>query len=298
MHNVSEMMNEGECIMNDHSRLKEYFYIVFGTALTAVAVYFFMLPINLCVGSITALANILTNLVPLKVSTLTLICNLILLVVGLLLIGPDFAAKTAFGSVLLPIMLAILEFLFPNQGSVTDNLILDVVCYVLIVSMGQALLFTYNASTGGLEIVAKLMNKYLRIDLGKAFSVVGITVALSSAIYYDKTIVVISLLGTYFGGFVLDKFVYGLNIKRRICIISKHSQEILDYILNTLHSDASLYDVLGARDTAQRTEINIIVDNQQYRALRGFLKQIDPDAFITIYEVNEVLHKKRKDSAR
>ena len=280
--------------MAKKNRFKELLTITVGTLITAAAVYFFMLPSKVSVGSATALAQVLSNFIPLSVSVITLILNVTLLVIGYLLIGPEFAGKTVLGSILLPVFLGIFEVLLPDFQSMTQDPLLDVVCYILIVSVGLSLLFTCNASTGGLEVVAKLMNKYLHMDMGQAFSISGMLVALSSAICYDKKIVVLSVLGTYFGGLLVDHFIFGLNIKRRICIISEKTDEIVAYILHELHSGASLYDVTGAYDNTPRREINVIVDRQEYRALMDFMKKTDPKAFMTVYSVNEIRYQPKK----
>lgn len=274
--------------------LKDFVTITVGTFIVATAVYFFMLPSDVSVGSVTALANVISNFVPLPVSMLTLIMNVFLLIIGYLLVGKDFAAKTVLGSILLPAFLAIYELLLPNFQSLTNDATLDVLCYILVVSVGLTLLFSANASTGGLEVVGKLLNKYLHMEMGKAFSLAGMAVALSSAICYDSKIVVLSVLGTYFGGLLVDKFTFGMNIKRRICIISEHHDEILQYIVKDLNSGASIYDVTGGRDMVTRKEINVIVDKQEYRSLMDYIKKIDSKAFMTVYAVNEINYTPKK----
>ncbi|MBQ3193382.1 MAG: YitT family protein [Oscillospiraceae bacterium] len=268
--------------------VREFAVITVGTAIIAAAVYFFMLPSHVTVGSASALALVISNFVPLPVSAITFVLNVGLLIIGFLLIGPEFGAKTVYTSVLLPAVMRLYELAFPNFQSITQDPFLDVVCYILTVGIGLALLFSCNASSGGLDIVAKLMNKYLRMELGKAMSLSGMLVALSSALCYDKKIVVLSVLGTYFGGMVVDHFIFGLNLKRRVCILSGKSDEILNYILHDLHSGASLYDAIGAYDNQVRREIITIVDNQEYRKLMDYLKKTDPKAFVTVYSVSEI----------
>jgi uncharacterized membrane-anchored protein YitT (DUF2179 family) len=162
------------------------------------------------------------------------------------------------------------------------------------VGVGLAILFRRNASSGGLDIVAKLMNKFLRMDLGKAMSLSGMLVALSSALVYDKKTVVISVLGTYLGGLVVDHFIFGLNLKRKVCIISPKVDEIVNYILYELHSGCSLYHVVGAYDKVTRPEIIVIVDKQEYRALMDFVRKTDPKAFMTVYAVNDIRYQPKK----
>ena len=274
--------------------IKEYAILTVGTLIIACAVYFFIIPSHVTVGSISALAMVLSNFLPLPVSAITLAMNVVLLAIGFLLIGKEFGAKTVYASILLPGLLAAFEVLLPNFQSLTQDSLLDVVCYILVVSVGQAILFSANASSGGLDIVGKLMNKYLRMELGKALSLSGMLVALSSAFCYDKKTVVLSVLGTYFGGLMVDHFIFGLNLKRKVCIISPKADEITEFILHDLHSGCSLYDVIGAYDKTTRREINVIVDKQEYRLLMDYMKKTDPKAFVTVYSVNEINYQPKK----
>jgi len=268
--------------------MKEFCVITIGTVIIAAAVYFFMLPSHVTVGSASALALVISNFVPLPVSAITFILNAVLLIIGFLLLGSEFGVKTVYASILLPAVMRFFEILFPDFQSITQEAFLDVLGYILTVGIGLALLFSCNASSGGLDIVAKLMNKYLRMDLGQAMSLSGMLVALSSALCYDKKTVVLSVMGTYLGGLVVDHFIFGLNIKRRVCIVSEKHEQITDFILHELHSGASLYDMIGAYDKVVRREINAIVDNQEYKRLMDYAKKVDPKAFITVYSVNEI----------
>lgn len=268
--------------------IKDFLVITGGTGIVAVAVYFFMLPSHVTVGSATGLAMVISNFIPLPVSVITFIMNVFLLILGFLLIGPEFGVKTVYSTLLLPVMLGVLEIVFPDFQSLTEDPLLDVICYILVVGIGLAILFSRNAASGGLDIVAKIMNKFLRMELGQAMSLSGIVVALSSALCYDKKIVVLSVLGTYFGGLVVDNFIFGLNIKRRVCIISQQHDEILDFILHKLHSGATIYNSIGAYNNTVRKEIVTIVDKQEYRLLMDHVKKVDPAAFVTVIAVNEI----------
>ena len=274
--------------MKIRNTIKEFSVITVGTAIVAAAVYFFMLPSHVSVGSGAALAMVLSNFIPLSVSTITLIINVGLLAIGFLLIGPAFGAKTVYCTILLPLMLGLLEVVFPNFQSITQDPLLDVLCYILVVSVGQAILFSCNASSGGLDIVAKILNKYFHMDLGKALSYSGMAVALSSALCYDSKTVVLSLLGTYFGGMLVDNFIFGLNIKRRVCVISKNLDDIVDFVLHTLHSGATLYESIGAYDKSPKMEMITIVDKGEYRQLMDYIRKVDPKAFVTVYSVSDM----------
>lgn len=278
--------------------LKELLIITGGTMIVAAAVYFFMQPSGIAIGSGAALAMILANFIPLQVSTILLILNVLLLIIGFLLIGPEFGIKTVYCALLMPIIIGIFERVFPNFQSITGEPLLDMVCYILVVGVGLSYLFSCNASSGGLDIVAKIMNKYLRMDLGHAMSVSGMVVAAGSALTpnADPKIVVLSLLGTYFGGLMVDHFIFGLNIKRRVCILSPKVDDIVHYILHELHSGASLNQTIGAYDNVVRKEIITIVDKQEFRLLMDYVRKTDPGAFVTVYSVSEVSYTPKKRS--
>lgn len=280
--------------MKKKNVLIDLLVIILGTAIIAAAVYCFMLPSNVSVGSVSAFGMVLHNFIPLPVSMITLVMNMVLLVLGFLFVGKEFTARTVIGSILLPLFLGLYEWILPNFQSLTQDQTLDVLCYILVVSVGQSLLFSRNASTGGIEIIGKLLNKYAHMELGKALAASGMVVAISSALCYDTKSVVLAVLGTYFGGVVLDNFIFGMNIKRKVCILSSKSDEIVEYILHELHSGASLYDAVGAYDRTTRREINVIVDRQEYRALMDYLRKVDPKAFITVYSVNEINYTPKK----
>ena len=280
--------------MLNKRNIREFISITVGTIITACAVFFFMMPSHVTVGSAAGLAIVLSEFLPLSVSAITMAMNVGLLIIGFLLIGPEFGAKTVYCAVLLPAVIGVLEWIFPNFQSLTGDPLIDVICYILLVGVGLSQLFTANASSGGLDIVAKLMNKFLGMDLGKAMSSAGILVALSSALCYDKKTVVLSVLGTYFGGIVLDHFIFGIDIKRKVCILSPKYEEITRFILHELHSGASHYDLYGAYDGSVRREIVTIVDKQEYRKLMDYVHKADPKAFVTVYSVNEIRYQPKK----
>ena len=280
--------------MNAQKTIKEFAIISVGTAIVAAAVFFFMLPSHVSVGSGAALAMVLSNFIPLSVSTITLIMNVGLLIIGFILIGPEFGAKTVYCSILMPVIMGVFEKIFPNFQSITQDPLLDVICYILVVGIGLAILFSRNASSGGLDIVAKIMNKYLKMDLGQAMSASGIVVALSSALCYDSKTVVLSLLGTYFGGLVVDHFIFGINIKRRVCVISNQLEPIVNYVLHELHSGATLNEIIGAYDRTPKMEMVTIVDKNEYKKLMDYVRDIDPKAFVTVYSVSDMRYQPKK----
>ena len=277
--------------MKKWESVREFLMITAATIIVAAAVFFFLMPSHVSVGSISGLAIVLGNFIPLKISAITFILNMFLLVLGFLFIGKEFGAKTVYTSLLLPVVLAVFEVIFPDNTSITNDAFLDMICYIFVVSIGLAMLFNRNASSGGLDIVAKFLNKYLHMELGKAMSLSGMCVALSAAFVYDKKIVVLSVLGTYLNGIVLDHFIFGFNSKKRVCIISEHEDEIKDFILHRLHSGATIYEAIGAYNNQPRTEIIAIVDKSEYSMLMSYIMKTDENAFVTVYTVNEIIYR-------
>ena len=274
--------------------VKETVILTVAVAIIAAAVYFFLVPSHTSVSSISGLGIVLSNFVPLQLSAITMILNVVLLIIGFFTCGREFGVKTVYTSVMLPLFLGLFEIIFPNFGSMTDSQELDVLCYVLVVSVGLSILFNRNASSGGLDIVAKIMNKYLHMELGKAMSLSGMCVALSAALVYDKKTVVLSILGTYFNGIVLDHFIFDHNIKRRVCIITKKEEELRQFIIHDLHSGATIYQAIGAYNMEKRREIITIVDKGEYQKLMKFINQEDPKAFITVYNVSNMRYQPKK----
>ena len=273
---------------------KETAILTAAVAIIAAAVFFFLVPSHTSVSSISGLGIILSNFIPLPLSAITMILNIVLLVIGFLICGREFGAKTVFTSVMLPLFLGLFELLFPDFESFTDSQELDVLCYILVVSIGLSILFNRNASSGGLDIVAKIMNKYLRMELGKAMSLAGMCVALSAALVYDKKTVVLSILGTYFNGIILDHFIFDNNKKRRVCIITEKEEALRRFIISELHSGATIYEAIGAYNFEKHNEIITIVDKSEYQKLMNFINREDPKAFITVYNVSNMQYQPKK----
>jgi len=277
--------------LSKHEIVKEIVILTIAILIVAIAVFFFLMPSHTAVSSIAGLAIVLSNFIPLAVSELTLILNGVLLIIGFLICGKEFGVKTVYTTIMLPVFMKLFEILWPNYQSMTGDATLDVICYVFVVSIGLCILFNRNASSGGLDIVAKIMNKFFRIELGRAMSLAGMCVALSSAFAYDKKTVVLSVLGTYLNGLVLDYFIFGQTEKKRVCIITKHEEEVRQFILHELHSGATIYEAYGAYNMEKRREIITIVDKNEYQSLMKYMAKTDPDAFMTVYTVKEIQYK-------
>ena len=275
--------------MKSKNTVREFVVITFAMLLVAAAVYFFMVPSKIVMGSISGFALVLSQLTGIPMSLLTFLLNAVLLVVGFLFIGRDFGAKTVYTSILLPVFLWVFERLIPITESVTGNLVFDVAAYILVIALGQAMLFHVNASSGGLDIVAKIINKFTHVEIGKAVTLAGFVTAMTSILVYDVSTLIISLLGTYANGVAVDYFIDGFNKRKRVCIISNDYKEIQNYIIHDLKRGATLYVAQGAYDEKHRTELVTILEQQEYRLLLNYLNTTKKEAFVTVSTVNEVI---------
>ncbi|MDD7512066.1 MAG: YitT family protein [Peptostreptococcaceae bacterium] len=268
---------------------REYVFITLGIFIITTALYFFMIPGKLVIGGVAGLSLVLVNFLPFEMSLMTLILNVVLLLLGFVLLGREFGAKTVYASVLLPFFLFIYEKLIPDVESLTGDMLSDMLCCIIIIGMGQAMLFHSNASSGGLDIVAKILNKYLHIAIGTAVTISGGLIVLSSVFAYEPKTCVIGLLGTYLNGIMVDYFINGFTRKIRVCILSKHFEEIQRFIVKDINRGVTLYPARGGHSNKEITELVSILDKTEYAELLHFMREKDPDAFITISTVNEVV---------
>ena len=276
--------------------MKEYGMITIGTFIIAVAVFFFMIPSNVIVGSLSGLGVVLTNVIPLPISAITLLFNVVLLAIGFVVLGKEFGAKTIYACMIYPIFLYWLEKTLPANDSLTKDILLDTICYLLVVSVGQAILFRINASSGGIDIIAKILNKFTHIEMGKAMAISGMAIAVSSVFVYDKKVVILSILGTYANGIVLDNYINGFKRRKRVCIMSKEHKTLQRFIVDKLHRGVTLYQALGGYNGETRMEIVTILTRSEYAMLMEYLQTVDDAAFVTVSTVNEVIGNWRKKS--
>ena len=270
-------------------RIQDYIIITIGTIIASFSVFFFLTPSHLAVGSISGLAVLIAKFVPMTVGTLLIILNGICLLLSAIFVGKEFTYRTLYPSILLPIVIRILERIYPNMQSLMGDQFLDMLGYLFLYALGASLLFMNNASSGGLDVITKIMNKYFHMELGTAMSVCGMAVAIPSIFIYDIKTGLLSILGTYFQGIILDHFLFGFSIKKKVCVVSDHIEEIRDYVINVMHSGATFYEATGAFDYRNYKELNIIVNRQEYVTLINLVDKVDPDAFVSVYNVSEIM---------
>lgn len=274
--------------MNTRGIVKDFTIITFGILLSAAAVYFFLIPGNLVVGSISGLALVISKMVALPISVITLMLNAVLLIVGYLLVGKEFGLKTVYTSLMLSVFLFVFEKLVPLESSIMGDPWLDLLCFVLILGFSQTVLFRQNASSGGLDIVAKIINKYFHTELGMAITIAGVITSLTAFFVYDIKTVILGLIGTYINGLVLDHFTVGFNSKKRVCIISDKYEEVKEFIVHTLVRGVTMYPIYGGYQNEKKVELESILTRNEFIQLMEFLAVTDPNAFMTAGNVSEI----------
>lgn len=279
---------------------KELLVMIFGMAIAAAGVYYFMIPGKLVLGSLSGLSIVIASVlaaagVSVKVSVIVTILNAVLLLLAWILIGREFGAKTVFTAMILGPMLEFWDkvcpyerLMEPGMASVMGDPLLDLICFVLLVSISQTILFSINASTGGLDILAKIVNKFLHFDIGVSVTVAGAVICCTAFAINPFRMVVIGLVGTWFNGLALDYFMASVNKRKRICIISDRFEEIRAYIVNNLERGCTLYDVRGGYSGQPRVEIQALLTQDEFSNVMDFIKKKSIQAFITAGNVSEI----------
>ena len=274
---------------------KEFFIMTAAMFIAAASVYYFLMPSNLVIGSITGLSMVLSSLLPVKVSLMVTIINAFLLVLAWFLIGKEFGAKTVYTALILGPMIEIWEKILPyqklmepGQVSVMGDPWFDLLCFVLILSASQAILFNINASTGGLDILAKIVNKYFHLDIGTSVSVAGALICCTAFAVNPFRMVVIGLIGTWINGLTIDYFTAGLNRRKRVCIVSNDAERIRAYIVDELKRGCSLYHLQGGFSGEEHVEVQALITQDEFSNLMSFLKTNNIQCFVTAGNVSEI----------
>ena len=272
----------------------DFILITIGTIICGVATYFFMVPSNLAIASVSGVAILIGKFVPLSKAILILILNLVLLIISWFFVGREFTIKSIYPSIGLPVVMMILGHYTPNYHGVMNDQFLDMICYLFLCDLGIALMVVRNASSGGLDVLYKMANKYLNIDFGVATSIVGLFISAPAIFIYDPKTGVLSILGTYVTGIIIDHYVFGMTTKLKVCILSKKNDEICGYIINELHSGVTRYEASGGFTGDKFDEINVIVNRNEYAKLMKHLREVDPDAFATVTNIHDVMYRPKR----
>lgn len=299
-------MNKVFALLGTWKFWKELTVMTLAMFIGAAAVNYFLVPSHLVIGSISGLSIVLSQLLPIKVSVMIFIINAILLLMAWLLIGKEFGAKTVYTALILGPLMDVWEAIIPssklaemrlasdmpintaNLTSVMGDPLLDLICFVLMLSISQAILFNINASTGGLDIIAKIINKYTHLDIGVSVTVGGAIICCTAFLINPVHLVIIGLVGTWVNGLVVDYFMASINQRKRVCVISDEHERLRDFIVNKLHRGCSLYNVVGGYTGKQQVEVESLLSKDEFAALLEFIKTEKIEHFITAGNVSEI----------
>lgn len=281
----------------------ELIIMTLGMIVTACAVYYFLVPSKLIIGTISGLSIVISGICekffgfPLNVSTVIFVINAVLLVLAYILIDKEFGIKTVYTALILGPLIGVLEKYFPYENyisttseipSIMGDLWLDLCCFVLLLSLAQAVLFKINASTGGLDILAKIVNKYLHFDIGTSVSVAGWIICCTAFMINDARLVIIGLIGTWINGLVVDYFTASFNRRKKVSIISNDHEKIRQFIINDISRGLTIYNVKGGYSGENKVKLEVLLSTDEFSDLMKFINENEINAFITAGNVSEV----------
>lgn len=268
--------------------LKDFALITIGILLVAISVVYFFEPNNIAAGGITGLAIVINHYLPfISIGPLVLIMDAILFMIALIVIGAKFGAKTIYCSLLLSSSMWVMQTFIPFN--VTNDLILATIFGTLISAGGMAIVFNANASTGGTDIIAKILNKFFHFNIGKSLLMVDFLVTLLGAITFGINIGLYGLLSVIINGVIIDKIIAGFKVKIEITIISHKNNEISKYILNDLERGCTFIKGIGGFTGKDTALLYTVLDRREFIKLKNYISNIDKRAFITVGEVHEVM---------
>jgi uncharacterized membrane-anchored protein YitT (DUF2179 family) len=277
-------------------KVNEYMKITIGSILVAVGIYYFLVPNNLAAGGVSGLAMVIGRFVPgLPIGAMMLVMNIILFIIAFIFLGSGFGAKTIYSSLSLSGIIWLLERCFPITKPLTGDMFIELIFGILISAIGMGVIFNQNASTGGTDIIAKIINKYLHIDIGKSLLMSDFMITLLAAIAFDARTGMYALLGVVMNGFVIDTVIEGLNMSKQVMIISTRPEAIKSFILQALGRGATVYTAKGAFTDMEKEIITTTIGRKEVIKLKLFVKEQDPKAFMTIIDAHETLGEGFKD---
>jgi uncharacterized membrane-anchored protein YitT (DUF2179 family) len=276
--------------INMNKNMKEYLMITIGSILVAAGIYYFLVPSNLAAGGVSGLAMVIGRFAPaLPIGIMMLVMNIILFIIGFIFLGSGFGAKTIYSSLSLSGFILLFERVYPVNSPITGDIFIELIFGILISAIGMGIIFNNNASTGGTDIVAKIINKYLHIDIGKSLLLSDFLITLLAAIAFDVRTGMYALLGVIMNGVVIDTVIEGLNISKQVMIISTKPEVIKGFILNKLGRGATVYTAKGAFTNTEKEIITTTIGRKEVIKLKNFVKETDDKAFMTIIDAHETL---------
>lgn len=267
---------------------KRFFMINLGILIISFGLYFFLMPSSLATGGATGLAIVLNHIIPIPMGIILGIINVFLFILAFAILGRDFGGYTLYASLSLSLIITLLETILPINQPLTDDLFINLVFGVLIIGVGMGIVFNQNASTGGTDIIAKIINKYTHIDMGKSLLMSDFLISLFAALVFGARLGMYALLGTIINSLIIDKMIAGFNVKINMTIISNEFDSINKYIHEEIVRGTTIYHATGGYSNQDRKIINTIVSRSEYIKIRKFIKLVDSKAFVSISYISEV----------
>lgn len=277
--------------------IKEYFIITLGTMILTFGLSVFLIQADLAVGGITGFAMIINQIFPsISIGATMLASNIVLFILGFLLIGKQFGAKTIYASLMLSLMIGAFEALAPLNGPVVNDTFLNLFFGILISGIGMAIVFYQNASTGGTDIIAKIINKYFNIEIGKSLLMADFLIVSFAITIYGLEPGLYALFGVIMNAFLIDNIIEGLNLKINVRIISRFPDELKAYIIKELERGATVFKAEGAYTNEPVHIISTVLNKREFIKLKAYIKLLDDQAFVTVANVREVIGEGFKSS--
>lgn len=271
-------------------RIREFILINLGLAMVAAGIYFFLVPNNVAAGGVSGLAMVINHYLPsIPIGAFMMIMNVFLFILGTIFIGRDFGVRTIYSSLMLSGMIWLFEFAFPLKGPLTGDILLEIIYGILFAGAGMGMVFLNNASTGGTDIIAKILNKYFHVAIGKGLLMADFLIVAAAGVTFGMQTGLYALLAVIINGFVIDAVIEGLETNKQVTIIAEHVDAITRFIIEDLGRGATLYEAKGAYTNEPRVIIMTIVDRKEFIRLRTFIKSVDQRAFISVSKIHETL---------
>jgi uncharacterized membrane-anchored protein YitT (DUF2179 family) len=270
-------------------KFKKFILINIGLIILTCGLYFFLIPSNLAVGGTTGLAMVVSYLFPqIPISIFLAGINIFLLILAFIIFGKSFGSNTIYSSLAISGILAVFELVVPMNQPFTDDLFINLIFGILISGIGMGIVFNQNASTGGTDIIAKIINKFAHIEIGKSLLIADFFITLFAGLVFGARLGMYALLGVVINSFVIDKMIAGFNIKINMIIISDEFESINRFILEEVGRGTTIYHATGGYSEEEKSIVNTIVSRREYIKIRDFVRKTDERAFLSISYITEV----------
>ncbi len=275
----------------------------FGILLIAVGIHFFKAPNNFATGGVSGISIILTKYVTKSVPFITqpvinLIINAILIIIGFIFLGKGCTFKTAYCSIMYTVEMYAMQWILQAlgielnaQNTLTSHKFLEFVYAMLLTGIGSAILFNCNASSGGTDIIALIIKKYAKINIGKALFVTDLLIASSTFIIFDTATGLFSVLGLFFKAFLVDSVIESIGKSKLVTIITANEELIAPFIIEGMHRSFTSYKAKGGYSGEEKTIMITVCNRKEAYRLKAKIRQTDPAAFVILTDTNEILGK-------